>query len=120
MSSLPRPVIRSQQAPAPNRLLSGSLKSFSAPAPFRLPARSVEEEALHHQAEFFYLQKQIQTQTPMVIVMEDGEHIEGYIEWYDRDTLKVRGRAKTLIYKPAIKYMYKQSEVAPTIYSRGK
>ena len=56
----------------------------------------------------------------MVIVMEDGEHIEGYIEWYDRDTLKVRGRAKTLIYKPAIKYMYKQSEVAPTIYSRGK
>jgi len=40
-------------------------------------------------------------------VLEDGEHIEGCIEWYDRNALKVRGRAKTLIYKSAIKYMYK-------------
>jgi sRNA-binding regulator protein Hfq len=43
----------------------------------------------------------------MVIVLEDGELIEGCIEWYDRNTLKVRGRWKTLIYKSAIKYMYK-------------
>jgi sRNA-binding regulator protein Hfq len=43
----------------------------------------------------------------MVIVMEDGEQVEGCIEWYDRNSLKVRGRAKTLIYKSAIKYMYK-------------
>ena len=31
----------------------------------------------------------------------------GCIEWYDRRTLKVRGRDKVLIYKSAIKYMYK-------------
>jgi len=44
----------------------------------------------------------------MVIVLDDGETVEGCIEWYDRQTLKVRGRvAKTLIYKSAIKYMYK-------------
>ena len=43
----------------------------------------------------------------MVVVLEDGEHIEGCIEWYDRNTIKVRGRGKVLIYKSAIKYMYK-------------
>ncbi len=66
-----------------------------------------ESTSKHRQAELFYLQKQIQSQTPMVIVLEDGEHIEGTIEWYDRQSLKVRGRAKTLVYKSAIKYMYK-------------
>lgn len=69
-----------------------------------------QEETEHRQAELFYLQKQIQSQTPMVIVLEDGEHIEGCIEWYDRHTLKVRGRQRVLIFKSAIKYMYKHGE----------
>jgi len=62
------------------------------------------------QAELFYLQKQIHAQTPMVIVLEDGERVEGCIEWYDRNSIKVRGRVKGLIYKSAIKYMYKVGE----------
>ncbi|HEY3706096.1 MAG TPA: RNA chaperone Hfq [Terracidiphilus sp.] len=68
------------------------------------------EDAEHRQAELFYLQKQIQSQTPMVIVLEDGEQIEGCIEWYDRHTLKVRGRQRVLVFKSAIKYMYKHGE----------
>jgi sRNA-binding regulator protein Hfq len=68
------------------------------------------EEIASRQAELFYLQKQIQSQTPMVIVLEDGERLEGQIEWYDRGVLKMRGRAKTLIYKSAIRYMYKVGE----------
>lgn len=85
---------------------------FPAP-PFRFSAIShvEEEETVHRQAELFYLQKQIQSQTPMVIVLEDGEQVEGCIEWYDRHTLKVRGRYRMLIYKSAIKYMFKQGEV---------
>jgi sRNA-binding regulator protein Hfq len=81
-----------------------------APLAFRFPAQSAIEENTHRQAELFYLQKQIQSQTPMVIVLEDGEHVEGCIEWYDRNSLKVRGRNKTLVYKSAIKYMYKLGE----------
>ena len=79
---------------------------------FRFPAYGfrAHEETEHRQAELFYLQKQIQSQTPMVIVMEDGEHVEGCIEWYDRHTLKVRGRNRVLVFKSAIKYMYKQGE----------
>jgi sRNA-binding regulator protein Hfq len=62
-------------------------------------------------AEAFYFQKQVQTQTLMVFVLEDGEQIEGYIEWYDRNAIKVRNGSRTLIYKSAIKYLYKAGDV---------
>lgn len=91
----------------PRRLSARASKPFSAAQPYRFPAQAAEFDAPNRHAELFYLQKQIQAQTPMVIVLEDGERIEGCIEWYDRNSIKVRGRAKTLIYKSAIKYMYK-------------
>ena len=64
-------------------------------------------------AENFYYQKQMQTKTPMVLVLQDGEEIHGVIEWYDKYCLKVNriGAANLLIYKPSIKYMYKESEM---------
>ncbi len=61
-------------------------------------------------AEMFYLKKQARDQTPMVFVLEDGERIEGYIEWYDRYAIKVRNGTRTLIYKSSIKYLYKAVE----------
>lgn len=77
---------------------------------FHLTGHESEAEPAHPHAEVFYLQKQIQAQTPMVIVLEDGEKVEGCIEWYDSKALKVRGRVRTLVYKSAIKYMYKLGE----------
>ncbi len=61
-------------------------------------------------AEAFYFQKQAQAQTQMVFILEDGERIEGYIEWYDRNAIKVRHHGRTLIYKSSIKYLYKANE----------
>jgi host factor-I protein len=63
-------------------------------------------------AENFYYQKQMQSKTPMVVVLQDGEEIHGVIEWYDKTCIKVNriGASNLLIYKPAIKYMYKESE----------
>jgi sRNA-binding regulator protein Hfq len=87
-----------------------SRKPVPTPLPFRFPAQSSSDEGMFRQAELFYLQKQIQSQTPMVVVLEDGEVVEGCIEWYDRNSLKVRGRNKALVYKSAIKYMYKLGE----------
>jgi sRNA-binding regulator protein Hfq len=82
--------------------------------PLKLSAEQTEYETTpQRQAELFYLQKQIQSQTPMVIVLEDGEHIEGCIEWYDRNAIKVRGRSKVLVYKSAIKYMFKLGDSGP-------
>lgn len=63
-------------------------------------------------AENFYYQKQMQTKTPMVLVLQDGEEVHGVIEWYDKYCLKVNriGASNLLIYKPSIKYMFKESE----------
>jgi sRNA-binding regulator protein Hfq len=92
------------------RLRLRSRKPLPMPTPLHFPAHAGEDESPRRHAELFYLQKQIQSQTRMVVVMEDGERVEGCIEWYDRNALKVRGRAKTLIYKSAIKYMYKDGD----------
>jgi sRNA-binding regulator protein Hfq len=101
------PTDRTNDGPGSNQPLLRNRKIIPAPLPFHFPAHSGIDDAPQRQAELFYLQKQIQSQTPMVIVLEDGERVEGCIEWYDRNSLKVRGRQKTLIYKSAIKYMYK-------------
>ena len=63
-------------------------------------------------AENFYYQKQMQSKTPMVVVLRDGEEIHGIIEWYDRNCIKVNrtGQPNLMIYKPCIKYMFKESE----------
>jgi hypothetical protein len=97
-------------------LMVGSAVAHAAPA----------QEASH--AESFYLQKQVQAQTPMVFVLEDGEKIEGSIEWYDRNAIKVRctsspfrnnrssdSATRALIYKPSIKYLYKAGENSPQL-----
>jgi sRNA-binding regulator protein Hfq len=65
------------------------------------------------QAEAFYFQKQMQAQTPMVFVLDDGEQIEGVIEWCDLHVIKVRHVTRTMIYKSSIKYLYKATELSP-------
>src|ERR1700678_126208 len=64
-------------------------------------------------AENFYYQKQMQSRTPMVVVLQDGEEVHGIIEWYDKTCIKVNredGGPNLMIYKPAIKYMFKEDE----------
>ncbi len=63
----------------------------------------------HTNAENFYYVKQMQTKTPMVIVLRDGETLHGVIEWYDKGCLKLNRQEEPnlLVYKPNIKYMYK-------------
>lgn len=60
-------------------------------------------------AEQFYYAKQMQGRTPMVVVLTDGEQLEGIIEWYDRDCLKLnrKGAPNLMLFKRCIKYMYK-------------
>lgn len=63
-------------------------------------------------AESFYYLKQMQSKTPMVIVLQDDEKVRGVIEWYDKHCLKIN-RVKepnVLVPKHNIKYIYKQEE----------
>jgi host factor-I protein len=63
-------------------------------------------------AEAFYYLKQMNSRTPMVVVMKDGETLRGVIEWYDRTCIKVNrnGAPNLMVMKDCIKYMYKEEE----------
>jgi sRNA-binding regulator protein Hfq len=63
-------------------------------------------------AEAFYYLKQMNGQTPMVVVLKDGEELHGHIEWYDRACLKVHraGAPNLLVFKHTIKYLYKEND----------
>jgi sRNA-binding regulator protein Hfq len=65
-------------------------------------------------AEAFYFQKQMQQQTEMTVVLEDGEELHGVVQWYDKCVLKLLvGRSRVMIYKSVIKYLYKTSDAHP-------
>lgn len=76
----------------------------------RLPKRGNTPEQTH--AEAFYFQKQMQGRTPMVVVLKNGEEIQGWIDWYDRNCIKINRNAQPnlLIYKQSIRYMFKAGE----------
>jgi sRNA-binding regulator protein Hfq len=78
-----------------------------SPAPAKKTAPTEQTNA-----ENFYYQKQMQTKTPMVIVLRDGEEVHGIIEWYDKTCIKLNrnGAPNLMIYKLAIKYMFKEGE----------
>ena len=63
-------------------------------------------------AENYYYLKQMSKKTPMAVVFQDGEILEGYVEWYDRNCIKLNrnGAPNLLVYKNALKYMYKLDE----------
>jgi sRNA-binding regulator protein Hfq len=97
-----------RKAPQPTR----RTRTASVPPTARhFAAISTEDHGSNRQAELFYLQKQIQLQTQMVFILEDGARVHGIVEWYDRNSIKVRGKSRMLIYKSAIKYLYKAGEV---------
>ena len=79
-------------------------------APSQSNKRVTPPEQTH--AENFYYQKQMQSKTPVVIVLRDGEEVQGLNEWYDKSCIKIsrNGAANLLIYKPAIRYIYKAGE----------
>jgi len=93
-SYVPRPA---QAAPQPT------------PAPRKKPAPPDQTFA-----ENFYYVKQMQSRTPVAVVLDDGQVLHGTVEWYDRDCIKLTryGSPNLLIYKHAIRYLYKDSEDA--------
>ncbi len=90
-------LVEVKEQPAPNRRASSASN----------PRKTAPPEQTN--AENFYYVKQMQAKTPMVIVLQDGETVEGVIEWYDKNCLKIHrdNGPNVLLYKPCIKYMYK-------------
>jgi host factor-I protein len=73
-------------------------------------------------AENFYYVKQMQSRTPVAIVLNDGETLRGTVEWYDRDCIKLTryGSPNLLIYKHCIRYLYKDGEDSANGGSNGQ
>jgi len=63
-------------------------------------------------AESYYFLKQMNKKTPMAVVYTDGQIVEGYIEWYDRNCIKLNrdNAPNLLIYKTSIRCIYKVDE----------
>ncbi len=111
-----RKLVRPNLAQIKNRL--GDQRSAHEPAPRNGgstaagPGRRRPAPAEGTNAEAFYYLKQMNTQTPMVVVLDDGEQLRGHIEWYDRGCLKVHrpDGPNLLVFKHAIRYLYKAEE----------
>ena len=76
----------------------------------RAPRKSFVPEQTF--AENFYFQKQLQTKTLLTLVLKNGETINGTVEWYDKNCVKLTrtGKPNLLLYKTAIRYIYKSAE----------
>jgi len=92
-------------SPPPSRESSGPSASALAAGRKKIPPQETN-------AEIFYYKKQMDSHTPMIIVLLDGEEVEGTIEWYDRNALKInrRGAPNIMLLKHNIKYMFKAED----------
>ena len=73
-------------------------------------------------AESFYYKKQMDSHTPMVLVLQDNEHLHGTIEWYDKNSIKLHRDEgpNLLVLKHNIKYLYKDEDAKESKPSKGK
>jgi host factor-I protein len=63
-------------------------------------------------AEAFYYVKQMGAATPIVVVLNDGERLDGVMEWYDRMCIKLKrdGAPDLVIMKHAVRYIHKHED----------
>lgn len=80
--------------------------------PERLRASAAAPSLDQTHAEDFYYQKQMASRTVMTVVLKSGEVVQGVIDWYDRNTIKLNrsGRPNLLLFKQGIRYMHKSDE----------
>lgn len=90
--------------------------------PQQAPQRKKPAPPEQTHAESFYYVKQMQSRTPVAVVLDDGETLRGTVEWYDRDCIKLTryGSPNLLIYKRCIKYVYKEGEEAASGGTNGQ
>ena len=101
-------------APAAEKAGPAELRERPARRPERVTRAAKTGAAFQEQthAEDFYYQKQMAAKTLMSVFLKNGEVVQGVIEWYDRNCIKLSrvGKANLLLYKPGIRYMHKSDE----------
>ena len=113
-----RKLIRTTLAEVKEREMQAQIARQQAPPPPPPPQHHHQPQAPgakkkippeQTNAESFYYKKQMDSHTPMVLVLQDNEELHGTIEWYDKNSIKLDrdGGSVALIYKSSIKFMYK-------------
>ena len=102
------------ETPSNRKLIRPNLSDLADRYPTRTFSQRKQVPPEQTNAESYYYLKQMAAKTPMVVVLNDGERIHGWIEWYDKACLKVNRDAgpNLLVPKASIKYMYKAAEAA--------
>jgi len=95
--------------------VAGGQQRHGPQQPSSVQVRKRQPPPTETHAEIYYYKKQIDAHTPMVLVLLDGEEVEGTIEWYDRGALKINRRSapNLLVLKRHIKYIFKAEERVP-------
>ena len=59
-----------------------------------------------------YIDKLSKNKTPVVVKLIDGEEVRGWIEYYDRDIIRITRSTQPnlFIYKNRVKYLYEDPE----------
>jgi sRNA-binding regulator protein Hfq len=103
---------RKSEEPGQRKLIRPNLSDLKDRTTTRSPRRKqVPPEQTN--AEAFYYLKQMNSKTPMIVILKDGEELRGVIEWYDRLCIKVnrQGAPNLMVMKDCIKYMFKAEEL---------
>jgi host factor-I protein len=95
------------------RLIRPSISEVADRVPLRGMVHRKQAPPEQTNAENYYFIKQMQAKTPMVVVLDDGAELHGWIEWYDRDCIKLNRNdgPNLMIYKHSIRYMFKEEEL---------
>jgi len=95
------------------KLIRPSMTEMMDRMPARASGRRKQVPAEQTNAENYYYLKQMQNRTAMVVVLNDGTELSGWIEWYDKTCLKFNrtDAPNLLLFKHSIKYMFKEEEL---------
>ncbi len=95
------------------KLIRPSMTETRERFPSRSTGRRKQAPAEQTNAESYYYLKQMQGRTSMVVVLMDGTELTGWIEWYDKNCIKLNRNdaPNLLLFKHSIKFMFKEEEL---------
>ena len=94
------------------KLIRPDVTDFKKEASSRAVRRKQTPPEQTNAEEFYYL-KQMAAKTPMVVVLNNDEELRGWIEWYDKGSIKLNRTSgpNLLLTKHSIRYMFKEEEL---------
>src|SRR5215468_2305098 len=75
----------------------------------KAPAQTIESTGM----EAWYMKQLITSEIPIVVVLNTGERVRGFVRYYDKDTFSLGptdGSPKMFLRKESIRYLYEEPE----------